>query len=124
MDKPEIKKRKRKKKNKKPKIEFTKLLVAIVNIFGILWVEQSYILAFMGYDSNSEVTVTIVSALLGVVNSGYFLKSFGEKNSMNKFNYHEDFDYDDVEIVNEDADIPLESFNEIPESAITQKGEM
>lgn len=74
-----------KKKFKLPKIEFTKVIVLIMTVFGIRWVEISYYLAGQGFDSNSEVTVAVVSVMLAVVYAAYMGKSYAEKNSRNKY---------------------------------------
>lgn len=76
---------KQKKKIRLPKLEFTKVILFVMTVFGIRWVEMSYSLAFQGLESNSEVTVTVVSVLLGTIYSVYMAKSFGEKNSRNKY---------------------------------------
>jgi hypothetical protein len=48
-------------------------------------VTANYILAFQNTQNiNSDVTITLVSTILGTV-SGYFIKSYNEKNSRNKY---------------------------------------
>jgi amino acid transporter len=89
------KKRSKNKKFKLPfKIEFTKLILGILIFFSIRWVEMSFDLLRQGFDSNPEVTTTIVSVMIGGLVSIYMAKSFGEKNSRNKYNYHKKYDLD------------------------------
>lgn len=68
--------------------EFSKIILMVLTIFGIRWVEMSYALAAQGYDSNAQVTTAVVSFMLAATYGAYSAKSYGEKNSRNKNNYH------------------------------------
>lgn len=70
---------------KNGKIEFIKYTVVGSFLLAFFAVIDSYVLAHMGMDTNSEVTSEVVRSLLGVI-IVYGLKSFGEKNSRNKYN--------------------------------------
>lgn len=69
---------------KNGKIEFIKYTVVGSFLLAFFAVIDSYVLAHLGMDTNSEVTSEVVRSLLGVI-IVYGLKSFGEKNSRNKY---------------------------------------
>lgn len=72
------------KKKTKVKIEFSKFILALYAFACIGWIEQNYLLAFLNRtEINAEVTITIITSL-AVAILGYYSKSFGEKNSLNK----------------------------------------
>ena len=70
-------------KNKRP-TEFSKLLVAWALVFTVLCVALSYILAFYDHDVCSDITIAVVT-LCGGIAVSYEAKSYGEKNSRNKY---------------------------------------
>ncbi len=75
-----VKKRRRKKK----KTEFSKILVTWALILTTLCVALSYVLSFADHDPASDVTVAVASACIAIA-VAYEAKSFGEKNSRNKY---------------------------------------
>ena len=77
----EVKKRRRKKKKK---VEFSKILVTWALVLTTLCVALSYILSFSDHDPASDVTVAVASACIAIA-VAYEAKSFGEKNSRNKY---------------------------------------
>ena len=76
-------------KEPKKKIEFSKLIVIVLLVFALVWVTWSYLLADAGMDPNTEVTSTVVEAVIGV-SVVYFLYQFGLKSSRNKHGIAED----------------------------------
>lgn len=93
---------------KNGKIEFIKYTVLGSFILAFLAVIDSYVLAHLGMDTNSEVTSEVVRSLLGVV-TVYGIKSFGEKNSRNKYNVA----VENEELLTEDDEVTEEA--ELPE---------
>lgn len=77
-------------KRKKPiKIEFTKTIVIIILIITSRWIELTYRLAQQGKEQIAEnLSITIATVILGTIIT-YALKSYGEKNSRNKYNIEE-----------------------------------
>lgn len=65
-------------------MEFSKKLVLWALIFTTLCVITSYLLAANGLDTASEVTTVVVTSCIAIAVS-YEAKSFGEKNSRNKY---------------------------------------
>ena len=64
-----------------------KLLVLLISI-STVWVTWSYILATIGKEPIENLAIAIVTTLiLGLL--AYFIKSFGEKNSRNKYKVDE-----------------------------------
>ena len=55
---------------------------------AISWVTWSYVLASLGKDPVENLAIAIVSTLI-VALLAYFVKSFGEKNSRNKYKVDE-----------------------------------
>lgn len=76
-----VKKRRRKKKKK---VEFSKILVTWALVLTTLCVALSYVLSFSDHDPASDVTVAVASACIAIA-VAYEAKSFGEKNSRNKY---------------------------------------
>ncbi len=76
-----VKKRKRKKRKK---TEFSKILVIWALILTTLCIAVSYALSFTDHDPASDVTVAVASACIAIA-VAYEAKSFGEKNSRNKY---------------------------------------
>lgn len=66
------------------KLEFSKLFLLLNWLIAVVWISLSYCLAALGMDSNSDVTVVVVTEVL-VVTLGYLLYQFGLKNSRNKY---------------------------------------
>lgn len=89
---------KRKKKKKfKIKFEFTKILTISVLLMCSRWIELTYRLAQSGREQTAEqLSIAIVTVILGTIIS-YCFKSFGEKNSRNKYSVKEvkEIEYED-----------------------------
>lgn len=68
----------------KPKVEFSKKLVAWAMVLTSLCLIISYTLAFFDHDACSEITVSVTSACIAIA-VAYEAKSYGEKNSRNKY---------------------------------------
>ena len=69
------------KKSDKPKVQFSKVIVMIILIAGLLFVQESYILAFFGREAIAEdLSKYVITTLIGTI-LGYFLKSFSETRS-------------------------------------------
>jgi hypothetical protein len=64
-------------------IEFSKKIVIILICVAILSIMAHYALIFLGKEPNDNVTVTIITTVLGGI-MGYMGKSAFEKNSRNK----------------------------------------
>ena len=69
---------------KKNKIEFSKILVAWAVVITTACVLASYVLAIFGLDVCSDVTVAVITTCVAIAVS-YEAKSFGEKNSRNRY---------------------------------------
>lgn len=76
------------KKEKKP-MEFSKKLVAWALIITTLSILTSYVLSIIGCDPCQEITIAVITTCVAVA-VGYEAKSFGEKNSRNKYGVDED----------------------------------
>lgn len=72
------------KQTKKKKKEFSKILVVWALVLTTLCIAISYILSFTNHDTASDVTVAVASACIAIA-VAYEAKSFGEKNSRNKY---------------------------------------
>lgn len=72
------------KKRRKKKVEFSKILVAWALVLTTVCVALSYALSFTDHDPTSDVTVAVASACIAIA-VAYEAKSFGEKNSRNKY---------------------------------------
>lgn len=75
---------KKKRKKKREKIEFSKILVSWALVFTTICVAISYLLSMFDHDPAQEVTVAVASACIAI-GVAYQAKSFGEKNSRNKY---------------------------------------
>ena len=64
-------------------LEFSKIVVYLMWIITVIWVTASYFLAWKGKDTNSPVTITVITTLLGVL-IAYFITKTTEKVSRNK----------------------------------------
>lgn len=71
-------------KRKKKRIEFSKILVIWALVLTTLCVIASYGLSFCDHDPVQEVTVAVASACIAI-GVAYEAKSYGEKNSRNKY---------------------------------------
>ncbi len=71
-------------KKKKRKLEFSKLLVLWALILTTACIIVSYILAFQDHDSCSDITTSVATTCIAIA-VGYEAKSFGEKNSRNRY---------------------------------------
>lgn len=74
----------KKKRRKRKKAEFSKILVTWALVLTTLCVALSYGLSFTDHDPASDVTVAVASACIAIA-VAYEAKSFGEKNSRNKY---------------------------------------
>lgn len=74
--------------NKKRR-EFSKILVAWALAITTICVALSYTLSFLYRDACVEVTVTVATACIAIA-VAYEAKSYGEKNSRNKYGVDED----------------------------------
>lgn len=57
--------------NNKKKSEFSQQLVIVSWAVTIIWISLSFVLAFLGRDTNSEVTVALVTESFGVTVAYY-----------------------------------------------------
>lgn len=71
-------------KRKSKKFEFSKFLVVWALCITSICVGLSYLLALTDHDSVSDVTISVVTTCVAIA-VGYEAKSFGEKNSRNKY---------------------------------------
>ena len=82
----------RKQKNNGKYVTFTKRWFAIILKWGIVWVNLSYILAFLGKEQIAEsLSTAAITTILGAFIT-YALKSFGEK----KIGKEKEDDYEKV----------------------------
>lgn len=74
--------------HKNKNLTFSQKLILLLLATSIIWVTWSYILATIGREPVESLAIAIVSTLiLGLL--AYFIKSFGEKNSRNKYKVDE-----------------------------------
>lgn len=78
-----------KKKIKRTKIEFSKCIVIVSWTVTIIWITLSFILAFFNKDTNSEVTVALITDSFGVT-LAYFIYQASLKMSRNKYGIDHD----------------------------------
>lgn len=71
------------------KIEFSKVLVTWAIILTTLCVLTSYALSYFDHDPATDVTVTVATTCIAIA-VAYEAKSFGEKNSRNKYGIGDD----------------------------------
>ena len=83
--------RKKTRRRKKKKIEFSKLLVTWALALTTACVLLSYVLSMTDHDPVQDVTVAVASACIAI-GVAYEAKSFGEKNSRNKYGIFVDED--------------------------------
>ena len=75
---------KKRQKNKNIKrIEFSQKLVILSWAITIIWISLSFLLAFFDKDTNSEVTVSLITESFGIT-IGYFIYQASLKISRNK----------------------------------------
>ena len=92
--------------DKSKKLTFSQKLLLVLLSISAIWVTWSYILATIGREPVESLAIAIVSTLiLGLL--AYFIKSFGEKNSRNKYKVDEcGIPYSEkMEVENESSDI-------------------
>ena len=70
----------------KKKWEFSKFILGFITICCALWIQQSYVLAFMNRTEVNEIVTVSLSGTVLVGLLGYYAKDYGLKNSLNKFN--------------------------------------
>lgn len=70
------------KKKKNSKVEFSKVLVIISWAITIVWISLSFTLAFFNKDTNSEVTISLITESFGVT-LAYFIYQASLKISRN-----------------------------------------
>ena len=72
----------------KKSLSYSQKLMLVLICASMAWVTWSYVLASLGKDPVENLAIAIVSTLiLGLL--AYFVKSFGEKNSRNKYKVDE-----------------------------------
>lgn len=64
-----------KEKVAKPKKEFSKCIVIVSWVVTIVWITLSFILAFFNKDTNSDVTVALVTESFGVTLAYYIYQA-------------------------------------------------
>ena len=96
-----------KKKNKKPSLfeTFTKLWVSILLIIGIVDLQLSYLLAFLGYDQIAEtLSVAVVTEILGVT-VAYIVRAFFDTKDEKKQDLEErKFEYEKTMNMDEEVE--------------------
>lgn len=73
-----------KKSNWLKRAEFAQRIVVISWAVTIVWISLSFILAFLGKDTNSNVTITLIKESFGVT-VAYFIYQAVLKTSRNKY---------------------------------------
>lgn len=74
----------RPKRRAKKKTEFSKRLVAWAMVVTTACIAVSYGLSWTDHDSCQEITIAVVTACISIA-TAYEAKSYGEKNSRNKY---------------------------------------
>jgi len=74
---------------KKKRKEFSKLLVRWALVITTVSVATSYLLSFFDHDPSTDVTVAVITSCIAIAVS-YEAKSYGEKNSRNKYGINPD----------------------------------
>lgn len=64
-------------KPKKPRLQMSKVLTALILFVALIDLQLSYILAFMGKEIAETLSVAVVTEIVAVI-LGYFIKSFNE----------------------------------------------
>lgn len=72
----------------KKSLSYSQKLLLVLMCVAMAWVTWSYVLASLGKDPVENLAIAIVSTLI-VALLAYFVKSFGEKNSRNKYKVDE-----------------------------------
>lgn len=72
----------------KKSLSYSQKLLLVLICVSTAWVTWSYVLASLGKDPVENLAIAIVSTLI-VALLAYFVKSFGEKNSRNKYKVDE-----------------------------------
>ena len=72
----------------KKTLSYSQKLLLVLICVSTAWVTWSYVLASLGKDPVENLAIAIVSTLI-VALLAYFVKSFGEKNSRNKYKVDE-----------------------------------
>lgn len=72
----------------KKTLSYSQRLMLVLICASMAWVTWSYVLASLGKDPVENLAIAIVSTLI-VALLAYFVKSFGEKNSRNKYKVDE-----------------------------------
>ena len=70
-------------------MEFAQRIVVISWIVTVIWISSSFILAWYNKDTNSAVTVSLITESFGVT-VGYFIYQAVLKNSRNKYGVDND----------------------------------
>lgn len=65
----------------KHSVQFSKVIIAVVLIVGLIFIQESYVLAFLGHDMIAEELSKFVCTTIVATTLGYFLKSFNETKS-------------------------------------------
>lgn len=87
----------------KKSLSYSQKLLLVLMCVAISWVTWSYVLASLGKDPVENLAIAIVSTLI-VALLAYFVKSFGEKNSRNKYKVDENGTPYDLEGVSNESD--------------------
>lgn len=87
------------KRNKNGKMEFSKKLVIWALAITTLCLAISYVLSYFDHDNCSDITAAVVTTCIAIAVS-YEAKSYGEKNSRNKYG----IDLDGCKISQDDED--------------------
>lgn len=75
------------KRKKMVRMEFSKIIIVAVFVLCTRWIELTYHLAMADKEQIAEqLAIAIVTTLLGSI-TAYSFKSFGEKNSRNKYGF-------------------------------------
>ena len=72
----------------KKTLSYSQKLLLVLIFAAMAWVTWSYVLASLGKDPVENLAIAIVSTLI-IALLAYFIKSFGEKNSRNKYKVDE-----------------------------------
>lgn len=64
-------------KPKKPRLQMSKVLTALILFVALIDLQLSYILAFMEKETAETLSISVVTEIIAVV-LGYFIKSFNE----------------------------------------------
>ena len=74
----------KKEKKERKKIQYSKIIITVILIAGILFIQESYVLAYLGRtEIAEELSKYVTKVIIGTI-LGYFLKSYAETNSEKK----------------------------------------